>query len=190
MKKFLLFAIILTISIVALCACEDKKEENKESGNTSVVENENNQEIVLKEKTPETIGQYTVVYNGLDFGPGVYYDKIKDELGQETKPSDTSKPCGPNVKGEVTHHYYDGFTIDVNYMGMIIYVSIDSDTVALSCGAKVGMTAEEVKALVENETEYDYSINVVPADSYYVTFIKADDGTISHISTEDISIEV
>jgi len=196
MKKFLLLAMALMVSIFALCACENKKQENNESGNTEVVDNnqtidEDNPEVGSMERDPEKIGKFTAIYNDVDFGPGVYYEKIKDELGQEIKPSDTSKPCGPDVKGDVTHHYYDGITIDTNYVGMITYISIDSDKTSLSCGAKVGMSAEEVMTLIGNDaTEDEYSITISPAQYYYVTFIKDDDGTISHISIEDMSIEV
>ena len=195
MKKILLLAMALMVSIFALCACENKKQENNESGNTEVVENnqtidEDNPEVGGMERDPEKIGKFTAIYNDVDFGPGVYYEKIKDELGEEIKPADTSKACGPYENGEVTHHYYDGITISVNHLGMITNLNIDSDKVALSCGAKVGMSAEEVKALIGEATEDEYSIVAVPAEYYYVTFVKDDDGKITNISTEDMSIEI
>ena len=195
MKKVLFLALIIALSIFALCACEDKKQDNQGSGDV-VVANDNEEKdttdvsaVVGRERTPEEVGKFTVVYNDVDFGTGVFFDKIKDELGQELKPSDTSKACGPFVKGETTHYYFDGLTIDVNYQGMINYIYLNGNKASLSCGAKIGMSVDEIKALVGESTEDEYSISVKLGDDFYVTFIKDDDGTVNHISIDDMAIE-
>ena len=190
MKKVLLFLLVLAVSVFALCACEDKNKSNQPGGEVEVEDVTENTSFVSGENTVEDMPKYEVIYNGFGVLTGVNYESIKDKLGQESKPSDTSKACGPFVKGETTHYYYDGVTLDVNYEGVINYISIDSANAKMACGAKVGQTAEEVKSVLTNTYEEDeYSIRVKLGGDFYVDFIKDDDGTISHISVEDMSIE-
>ena len=138
----------------------------------------------------EELLKYNIIYNDTEFSIGDNFDKIKEKLGKEAKPSDKSKPCNPYAKGEIAHYYYDGLTIDTNYEGIINYISIDSDTVMLSSKVKVGMKSEEIKELIGNIEEDEYSLRTDINNDIYVNMIKNDDGTIMVISIEDMSIDV
>ena len=185
-KYFLIFATIIIVFSLILCACEDKKEE--EQTNVDVVDTTEPGKVVL-EKTYENESQFYIMYNDVVFALGNTMDSIKESLGQESKPSDTSKACGPDVKGDTTHYYYDGLTIDVNYAGIINGAYLSEGSASLRSGARVGMTVEDIKTLINGANEDEYSLNYYVGDNMYITMVKADDDTIMSISVGDMSIE-
>ena len=192
----LLLVVLIMVFALALCGCDNKKKENQEASNAEVIENVENDEnetvepekIVL-EKNDDNISKFMVSYKNAKFSTGVQFDLIRDLLGKESKPSDTSKVCNPNAKGETTHYYFEGLTVNVNYEGRINEIFIDSETATLRSGIKVGMTPEEVKAIIPEVNEDPYSLNYNVGVDFYSSMIKSDDGKISSISIGDMSIE-
>lgn len=193
-KGIIVFAALIMAFVLILCGCENKKEEKQEVSNAEVIENVENETVepkkIVLEKNDDNISKFMVSYKNAKFSTGVQFDLIKDLLGKESKPSDTSKVCNPNAKGDTTHYYYDGLTIDVNYEGRINGISIEKGSSAtLRSGVKVGMKAEEIKSLIDGANEDEYSLNYYVGEDFYATFIKDDEGTILVISIGDMSIE-
>jgi len=196
-KGFLLLVVLIIAVALVLCACVKQEEIQKveEIEGVDVVDVENSDDVYtdrqmqVLEDNEENRAKFMVDYKGVKFSTGVQIDLIKESLGQEIRPSDTSKACNPNAKGETTHYYYEGLTINVNYEGRINEIFIDSDTATLRSGIKVGMSPEEVKAIIPEVNEDPYSLNYNVGADFYSSMIKSDEGTISSISIGDMSIE-
>ena len=194
MKKNVLFlAAVVALSSFALSACGEKKEEQTAEQQEQQQEQEQQQqtnEVVNDAADKNELSSFNVVYNGEEFAVGDNINDIKEKLGEESKPSETVKACNPYAKGENTFYYYDGLAIETNYQGIICSVSLENDKPSLKSGAKIGQRADEVTSVMTNGVVDEYSLNYKVGDDFYCTMGKDDDGIITSIRLEDMSIEV
>ena len=147
-------------------------------------------EVASQMVNKSEFSNYNVIYNNKEFAIGDNIKDIKEDLGEESKPSEVVKACNPYAKGENTFYYYDGLAIETNYQGIICSVSLENDNPSLKSGAKIGQRADEVTSIMANGVEDEYSLNYKVGDDFYCTMGKDDDGIITSIRLEDMSIEV
>ena len=196
MKKFSLFmlAILLVLSMVG---CQESNNENindntTENSNISTNTNENVSENTEQnnEKPNLTVNVNTVTYKNNEFSVGESYEENKEKFGNEIKPSETAKVCDPNAKGDSTMYYYEGLTINTNYKGDIVSVSITSGDTEVFGGVKIGDSPEKCKEVLgEPVFESEYGANY-SLDRYGVGLVLDDDGKISVINIEDLQAEM
>ncbi len=146
-------------------------------------------ESIIEEKVVNDEVQ-VIKYNGNSFSIGDKYDSIKNNLGAVSKPSETSKVCNPNAKGDATSYYYDGLTITTNYNGDIVSASISSSNASLALGnITVGDLPDKCKEYFDTvifESEYGSNYS---EGNYSVSVIFDEEGCISNINLEDMTAE-
>ena len=134
----------------------------------------------------------SIKYNGVTFYPGDKFADIKDKLGKEAMPSSRSKPCVPGAQ-EVEFYYYPGLTIQVNFEGTIINISVSEDSApgrdaSTAGGVKLGDTRETAKKFLGAPTaEDEYSLQYKEGE-VTVNIYDRDNEGIFVIGIEDASI--
>ena len=136
-------------------------------------------------------GKATFAYNGVYFSVGDKMSTIKDQLGNEAKPSATMTPCAEGAQ-DVSLYYYPGLTIQVNFEDTIISVTASEEDApgkdaALVCGLKVGDSRETAKSLLGTpDDENDYGLSYKEGTKTLQVFYN--DGTINLISSMDTAL--
>ena len=110
-------------------------------------------------------------YNGATFTIGEKFDGIKDQLGNQAKPSSVAKPCAPDAH-DVDVYYYPGLTIQVNFEGTIIDITLSEESVpgtdaTTASGLKLGDSRETAKKFLgEPSTEDEFSLSYTEGTKY------------------------
>ena len=183
--------------IAALCSCSGKDNSSPEASakNTeAVTEAEGSADGSDNSAVTGLAASARVTYNGVTFGTGDKASDIVASLGDQARPSDTSKPCIPDA-GEMTNYYFAGMIISASQYDVITNISFTKDygdgTEAKTVdGIGLGSTADEIKAALGNpdyEDEYGISYN---ADKLSLSIVFDDDKTAMSITIEDMSIKL
>ena len=133
-----------------------------------------------------------IKYNGAVFKTGDKMADIKDKLGTEARPSEKSKPCVPDAQ-EVENCYYPGLSVQVNYEGTIINISLDESTYpggdgSTAGGVKLGDTIEKAKKFLGTPDEEDEFGLTYKDGEKSLRVLAHDDGKIFVITLEDGSL--
>ena len=195
MKKLVLFLLGIGI-ILTMIGCQESKKETSENSiidsDTNEVVNNNSSENENQENdnTKLNFDVKLIKYKKTEFSLGDSFEENKEKFGDEIKPSETAKVCDPNAKGDSTMYYYEGLTINTNYKGVIVSVSITSGDTEVFGGVKVGDSPEKCKEVLgEPVFESEYGANYT-LDRYGVGLVLDDDGKISVINIEDLQAEM
>ena len=129
-------------------------------------------------------------YNDATFTLGETFESVKDKLGAETKPAETTQACDPNSDFAITMHFYDGITVSEENKGIIYTVEIsqwevgDNQDAALNGSVRLGGTPEDVTAaLGEPESTDEYGGMYYTIGEFSVSIYTDDEtGKISIIS--------
>ncbi|MBR3281557.1 MAG: hypothetical protein IKI57_06990 [Clostridia bacterium] len=200
MKKglFLLVALLM-ISLVVLCACEDKKQEDNKSGeaisNVEVESGEENIENNTEEVAtfdPADLEKLVMELNGASFKMDDRFEDVKEKLGAEARPSQTYTPCGGNDAEQVTTHYYDGYELEETHDGIIYHGKISGsdypESKATLAGIKLGDTPDTVRNTFKTTPDVDseYVINYIFGNIYVSFSLDFEgNGTVNYISIDD-----
>lgn len=137
-----------------------------------------------------------VTYNGVTFGVHDSFAAISAQLGNETRPTNTAKPCIPGSGNYICHHY-PGFFVSVSEdTGIIyqIYLTESDDPgrdVCTAGGLHIGQTKDDaVRILGPSQSEYDfmYSVRDTQNTDFSIVINFSDSGEISSIEISDYHV--
>lgn len=183
MKK-LVMALLIFVLCVGLCACENESEKVPETNNEST-SNQTEATELNNTTSVEENGFATIIYNDQVISIGDDYESLKNNLGEEAKPSETVVACGPGQTSNVVIHYYDNFEIHVDSENKICQFQIKNENVTLKSGIKVGQNYEEAKEAAMIEPDFEFEGYISYSFEHCMASIQYDDtNVITTISVE------
>ena len=136
-----------------------------------------------------------VTYNGVTFGVHDNFDAIAAQLGNETRPTNSAKPCIPGAGKYVCHHY-PGFSVSVSEDTGVIYQIFltESDDpgrdIATVGGLRLGMTKDDAATILgpsQSDLDFMYSIKDTQNPDFSIV-ANLDNGAIISIDISDFHV--
>ena len=137
-----------------------------------------------------------VIYNGVTFGVHDSFAAISAQLGNETRPTFTAKPCIPGAGSYVCHHY-PGFSVAVSETSGIIYQIFLTESedpgrdICTTGGLHLGQTMDDaVRILGPSQSPYDfmYTQDDPQNPDFGISANFADNGEINSIEISDYHV--
>lgn len=179
MKKKIIFAAVAAMMMGAMAGCGSSNAETtaaSEAEATTVADAENSEDTSAAESGETSSADNGFVnFGGNDYKIGDDWNAVKDNLGSESKPSETIEPCDGGDYIQIMH-YYDGLCVTTLRDEKIISLSQEgeaTDSILIMGKVKIGDSVDSAKeAIGEPDSSDEYQLNYSKGSSDVMVYIE------------------
>ena len=179
MKKKIIFAAVAAMMMGAMAGCGSSNAETtaaSEAEATTAADAENSEDTSAAESGETSSADNGFVnFGGNDYKIGDDWNAVKDNLGSESKPSETIEPCDGGDYIQIMH-YYDGLCVTTLRDEKIISLSQEgeaTDSILIMGKVKIGDSVDSAKeAIGEPDSSDEYQLNYSKGSSDVMVYIE------------------